>query len=210
MSPRQYHRRIGTHLRVAVEQALGDLRQWHHQCHAASAHLVHSGVLPEGARVARGTRPGVPGQHSWVVLGGDVYNPEGIIDPTLWSYTDVENPKVVYAHGVTRMGVWHPHGAGSIWMEGCPRSGGAKEINLGPLSDKATHFLDLCRKRARGPLDRVFYMGLVNGPMNGWPSREIVEALIRKGHGALIPIDIIGHLTDQNPGGLYLPGGERG
>ena len=71
----------------------GDLAPWSRQCHAASIAIVRARIFPH-ARVARGWCQGVPGQHSWVVVGGgDDYTPAcydreraQIVDPTLWSY----------------------------------------------------------------------------------------------------------------------------
>lgn len=51
-----------------IRRALEPLDRWAQQCHAASLELVRSEVLP-GSRVARGSCPLVPGQHSWVVVG---------------------------------------------------------------------------------------------------------------------------------------------
>ena len=41
--------------------------------------------------------------------------------------------------------------------------------------------------------------------MEGWPSREIIAAAYADDRlRVLIPIDIVGMLTDANPGGLFL------
>lgn len=119
------------------EEAVGrPLVAFRFRCHEASLALVRSGVLPEGARVARGSCPGVGGQHSWVVLGGDCYDRKAqVIDPTLWCYDNAVR---------------------EIWK------GRADEI-IGAMYDD--------------------------------------ERL-----SALVPIDIVGMITDRNPGGLYLPG----
>ena len=201
-------RAISRERRLDVEEVLGDLEQWAHQCHAASLAIVKAKVFPE-ARVARGSHPGVMGQHSWVVVGTDVYQPQGIVDPTLWSY-DSEVTGVVYEHRKGHMRDWTPKGSGLIWHWGCPEPGGGEEIDLGPLSAPAEMFLRMARNVNGGAaLDRQFYMTLVSSaPVGGWPAREIVEALIAKGHEPWVPIDIVGHLTDRNPGGLYLPGEE--
>jgi len=38
----------------------------------------------------------------------------------------------------------------------------------------------------------------------GWPAREIIQAAIGvKKIAVLVPIDVRGMLTDENPGGLY-------
>lgn len=47
-------------------------------------------------------------------------------------------------------------------------------------------------------------MVLANGPMQGWPAPEIIEAMMdTDGLGALVPIDIRGMLTGRNPGEAY-------
>jgi hypothetical protein len=186
--------------REAITEALGGLDKWSHQCHGASIHLVKSGVLGTDCRVARGSCPGVGGQHSWVVLGMDCYDPTAkIIDPTLWSY----DPTVD--------GVWMglaserphtPHGAGSIWNWGRPESGDGEIIGLAAnLSPSAEMFLDMV-----GPLDIDGWVRLFSlAPVEGWPAGEIIEAAWRTPDlRALIPIDRVGMLTTLNPEGLYL------
>lgn len=43
-----------------------------------------------------------------------------------------------------------------------------------------------------------------------WPAAEIIAAIDdTKALSALVPIDILGMLTDRNPSGLYLPGDEK-
>lgn len=174
-----------------------------HQCHAVSLAIVKAKIVPNG-RVARGAANGVGSQHSWVVAGDDVYDPTAwIVDATLWSYRDdVEG--VVTTFNI--MGGWRhtPHGYGSIWDWGQPTAGGGKPIELTPhdeLSRAARTFLDLL-----GPLDMQGWMQLAHAPMMGWPSSEIVAAMYDTEFlRALIPIDIVGMLTDRNPQGLYLP-----
>lgn len=189
------------------EAAVGKpLEKYHHDCHAASLALVKSGTLPAEARVARGTTPGVGGQHSWVTLGSPYDPTVEVIDPTLWSYVD------------TVTGVWTgragdrphlPHGWGLIWHAGCPTSGGEGEIRLAGedgLSVGAQTFLEMVRERG-GPTDRRSWSQLANGPMQGWPAREIITAMYADDRvKALIPIDIVGMVTDLNPSGLYLAG----
>lgn len=196
------------HEKLAQEAAvaLAPLEGWKRNCHAASLHLVKSGVF-EPARVARGVCLGVTSQHSWVVLaeqGIDCWDQSAtIIDPTLWSYDD----------GVE--GIWvgtleecrhRPHGSGRIFEWGKPVSGGDKPIELEPVepfSDRAELFLKLL-----GPLDRTGWARLAGAPVEDWPAEEILPA-INQTVGPLVPIDIIGMLTDYNPGGLYLAGDER-
>jgi hypothetical protein len=183
---------------VAWARQLGfDSAAWPHQCHAASLQMV---LLVGEGRVARGSCPGVPGQHSWVVLGGDCYDRRApIIDPTLWSY----DPRVDgIATGKASDRPHTPHGSGSIFDWGKPGTYGGPTIELDvEWSGDARRFLDLL-----GPLDRRGWADLAHAPVGGWPAREIITAM----HGddrlaALVPIDIVGMVTDLNPSGLYLP-----
>ena len=169
------------------------------QCHAASIALVKSGALGE-ARVARGTCPGVFGQHSWVVLGLDCYDTDAeVIDPTLWSYEHVE--PYIWT-GVASDKPHRPHGTGSIWQWGKPTNMGGATISLAhePEDQAARDFLALL-----GPLDRAGWGQLANAPVQGWPAKPIIEAIYATpALMALIPIDIVGMVTDLNPNGLYL------
>lgn len=178
------------------------LEAYAYKCHEASLKLVQSGTLGE-SRVARGTCPGVGGQHSWVVLGDDCYDPEAqVIDPTLWSYDD------------SVQGVWEgpaserphlPFGAGNIFDWGRPASGGGEPIVLKGVDNWAKAFLDLL-----GPLDEHGWRQLAHAPVGGWPSREIFTAMYNDPRlRPWIPIDIIGMATDLNPSGLYLREPER-
>jgi hypothetical protein len=198
----------------AIDAALEPLDRWAHQCHAASVHILPA-IPPElKPRVARGTCSGVGGQHSWVILGGDCYDTQGlVIDPTLWSY----NPDV--------SGVWYgrgrhrPHGAGSIWEWGRPPRAdetGEEPLELTPSkpwSAEARGFLEML-----GPLGLRGWIALAHAPVEGWPAGEIVDALCNTRDprvsgeqktnttlGGYVPIDIIGMTTDRNPSGLYLP-----
>ena len=47
---------------------------------------------------------------------------------------------------------------------------------------------------------------LAHAPVEMWPAAEILAAIenTEELHGR-VPIDIRGMLTDENPGGLYLP-----
>lgn len=186
----------------ALAQALAPMDRWHHQCHAASIAAVRSGVLPK-ARVARGTCRGVGGQHSWVVVGDDVYAPDAqIVDPTLWSY---DSTVAGIWTGTAKNGRHVPAGGlGDIWSWGRPAPARESPIRLTPaqpLSPDAEMFLDML-----GPLDRHGWMMLAsNAPVRGWPAAEIIAAMDDTPElTAYVPIDRLGMLTDRNPGGLYL------
>jgi hypothetical protein len=185
--------------RQALLDVLAPLEEWAAQCHAASLKLVRSGVLPDTARVARGSCQGVFGQHSWVCVEGDCYDPtHTVIDPTLWSFTDeVEGIWI----GSAEVRPHIPHGAGSIWEWGQPQHNGGITIPLDRegLSQQATNFLGLIE-----PLDAKGWAQLAHAPVGGWPSGEILTRMAETpGLGVLIPIDIVGMATDLNPQGLY-------
>ncbi|MET0886209.1 MAG: hypothetical protein ABWX92_07135, partial [Mycetocola sp.] len=188
---------------------------WYHQCHAASIAIVKAQLEgDEGARVARGTAWGVGGQHSWVVFG-DPYDPTApILDPTLWSYnSSVKGLFELPQGGGDR---YRPHGSGSIWNWGQPRTRadtGESELILltpkTPLSDEAKRFIEHADPDRHG-FGTIGWMDWANSPVGGWPSKEIFQAMYdTKAVRPLIPIDILGMLTDINPGGLYLPGEEK-
>jgi hypothetical protein len=187
--------------REAITKLFDPLKPWHHQCHGASIHLVKSGLIDGPCRVARGACEGVGGQHSWVVLGNDCYDEKAeIIDPTLWSY-DSEVEGIWY--GSYADGRHTPHGKGWIWAWGRPDSPRGPVIELTPrrpFSQRAQDFLDML-----GPLDRQGWSVLAHAPVGGWPAGEIIDAMCESGLDAVIPIDIVGMVTDRNPQGLYLP-----
>jgi hypothetical protein len=192
-------KRILTKVRKALDAPIKD---YAHQCHVASLRIVDG--VDFDCRVARGFCEGVGSQHSWVVLGLDCYDRKAaIIDPTLWSYDSTV--KGIWT-GTMEDGRHTPHGTGSIWTWGRPVSGGGEPIELEPtqpFSDDALLFLEML-----GPLDRTGWARLANAPVEEWPAAEILPA-INNTVGPLVPIDIIGMLTDHNPGGLYLPGPEK-
>jgi hypothetical protein len=98
-----------------------------------------------------------------------------------------------------------PHGSGDIWQWGRPPFPTDEPVELEPhepFSAEALRFLNVL-----GPLDRKGWATLANAPVGGWPAAEILPA-IDDCIGPYVPIDIIGMLTDRNPGGLYLPGDE--
>ena len=185
---------------VAIDEAMDQLDRWAQKCHSASLHLVRSGVLPPTARVARGRCSGVMGQHSWVVVGDDVYAPDAqIVDPTLWSY-DPDVSGIWY--GSARDGRHRPHGTGLIWNYGRPGDPTGPIVRLTPkvqLSRRAAEFLAMLE-----PLDYNGWSVLAHAPVEGWPSDEILAAIDdTDALTALVPIDVLGMVTDRNPGGLY-------
>jgi|SRR5690606_34776025 len=196
--------RITDSQRLDVEEVLEPLEQWAHKCHQASLAIVNARIFH--ARVARGFARGVIGQHSWVVVGHNVYRPRAIIDPTMWSYAD-RPPEVDYHVCATQWSGrelgYSPHGSGHIFYGPMPKSSGDLPIELeGDHSSEAQRFL-----HTLGPLDARGWMQLFNSPVEaGWPAREIITAAYRQQNlRAFIPVDIVGHITDENPGGLYLP-----
>ena len=195
-----------------IEYEIGPIEGYAQQCHAASIALVKSGLAGK-SRVARGTCRGVGGQHSWVVVGDDCYDPTAtIIDLTAWSY-GMHVPRV----WMTTMAEspHRPHGWGNIMEYGCPESGGEEAIELiwpedGLPSDVDLYWLEhMFEATAGGPLDRKFWMGLANGPVQGWPAAKFIRAMVNTPDlKYLVPIDRVGMLSDLNPSGLYLAGPE--
>lgn len=201
-------------IRHRAEEALADfpMEQRSKNCHATSIHIVASGVFGPEARVARGTHHAVVGQHSWVVIPGITRNERvplvydihaTVIDATLWSY---DRHYDVIAVVENLFDEWVPHGFGSIWTFGPPRKVEIADprfaigLDREGLSPEAVQFLDTF-----GPYDAYGWMRLFSSPMMGWPSQEIITAAAQDPVlRPLIPIDIVGMLTDLNPGGLYL------
>jgi len=185
-----------------VEEVIGaPFNRTAHQCHAISLQIIKSGVIPAELcpRVARGNVKGVVSQHSWIVLGGNCYNPDAqIIDPTLWSYDTAV--KGVYQNKQRRR-PHLPHGSvGNIWTYGHPPEPVSPIIKLAvPVGTEAEMFLDIC-----GPLDINGWAYLAHAPVAGWPAADIIEAMADTPElSALVPIDILGMLTRKNPQGLY-------
>jgi len=171
-----------------------------HNCHGVSLAIVRSGLWP-GARVARGWAKGVRGQHSWVVVGDPYDRDAYILDATLWSY-DPDVPDVW--QGSLNDGIHQPHGAGHFMTGSMPVHQGGETLHLTPatpLSVKARNWL-----RAVGaPFDNRGWMAVAHLPVEGWPSKEIISAMLDTPQLAVfVPIDIQGMLTDRDPGGLYL------
>lgn len=165
---------------------------WQNRCHEISLALLRTGEFGRG-RIARGSAEGIGGQHSWIVLGDDVYNDAAVVvDPTI----DPHKIVVDYAACLTNT----PKGAGSIWAWGKPWAHSARYVELAvPVSPEAEVFLDKI-----GSLDLLGWMQLADAPVEDWPAAEIVAAMLQTPElKAAVPIDVAGHLTDTNPGGLY-------
>lgn len=164
-----------------------------HNCHAVSVALVKSGLAGPDARVARGWAKNVPGQHSWVIVGDPYDKDAHIIDATLWSYDD-DVPDVW--QGTMRDGIHRPHGAGHFMTGEPPQHHGGDTIHLSaPLSPKAAGFL----RTIGAPFDARGWMAVAKLPVEGWPAAEIIAAMHdTPGLAALIPIDILGHLTNRD------------
>lgn len=194
----------------AIEEALkerGPASTWGGRCHEISLALLRTGLFGPG-RVARGWAEDVTGQHSWIVLGDDVYSPNAVVvDPTRWGYGKGEHTPVVEVS--RNLLLHHPHGEGNIFAYGAPDSheegyvpeGKLIELpNYAELSPIARQFLDMCGY----PMDRKNWAFLAHAPMGGWPSGEIISAMCEVPELAVIvPIDVVGHVTDRNPNGLY-------
>lgn len=187
-----------------------DPETWRGQCHVASLQLVKSGLLAR-SRVARGWVKGIGSQHSWVVVG-DPYRPERIVDLTRWSYLPEHAQEESSAEvPFNERHAYAPHGGtGTIWSYGQPigavqmREEPIELTPREPLSREALSFLGLMPE-----LGRSGWSVLAHSPVAGWPASEIFEAMYRTEKlKNLIPIDIIGMITDINPSGLYLPGEE--
>jgi hypothetical protein len=185
--------------RVAARDVDGIAREigedstwWRNRCHEISLKILRTGKFGWG-RIARGYAPGVMGQHSWIVLGKDVYAPDAVIvDPT-------RRPGLIIVNTASRLG-YIPRGAGRIsdgWKR--PLAGKPVALDSTGMSPAAKRFL-----REIGPMDYQNWAVLASGPVGGWPSSEIISAMAdRDDMKALVPIDTLGHLTDRNPKGLY-------
>lgn len=193
-------------LRVTVDEieaVIGTKQEtWAHNCHGVSLSIVQSGVFGP-SRVARGWCRGVGGQHSWVILGMDCYDPDAqIIDATLWSYDETVEGVWTGTYGDGRH---HPHGEGSIWQYGCPAPPTGKVIELTPLTPLSRRAADFLHMASPKGLDRTGWNVLAHAPVEGWPAAEIIAAMDNTPDLThLVPIDILGMLTDRNPGGVYL------
>lgn len=194
-----------------VEEAMCNGEPSHYQdfddfakdCHSVSLALVRSGLLGKGGRrlrVARGACIGVPGQHSWVVLGNPYESKAQIVDLTLWSY-DPTAPRIYVQDGMGDR--YRPKGFGFIFDSEKPHSRGGEPmlLQMERLSAQARQFLHIV-----GPLDAPGWAALWSRTgMLGWPAKEILIAFLDQYPSlkTLVPIDIVGMLTDRNPENLY-------
>jgi len=180
-----------------------DFSEFAQDCHSVSLALVRSGLLGKGGRrlrVARGSCHGVGGQHSWAVLGHPYQEEATIVDLTLWSY-DSTQPRIWI--GSMADGLHRPQGKEWIFNTGKPYSRGGEPVILDEheMTEGARTFLEMI-----GPLDAPGWASLwTRTGMVGWPAKEILEAFIDQypSLAPLVPIDIIGMVTDRNPQRLY-------
>lgn len=187
---------------------------WKDNCHAVSLQAARSGMFGEpgpSCRVVRGWAPGygIRGQHSWIVLGRPFDPDTRTIDLTVHQWGEVDgivDSTVGEAYQEAYNGfpghVLHGYQAGSIWDCGKPvsNSGEPVELERDGLSDMANAFLDVL-----GPQPVEGWRSLVTFPHGGWPAHEICEAIVEQipRMEVLLPIDVIAHVTDRNPGGVY-------
>lgn len=186
----------------AVERAIDTPRElWQNRCHEISLALLKSNLF-DGveARMARGAGMHIGSQHSWIVTGRDVYDDKAIVvDPT-WSSTVMSKPLVMFVPNLT---AHRPHGYGEF--EKYPPHGDGEEIGPPDPSQRLSDWIKVARLANGEPLDLKFWVGMVHGPMLGWPSAEVVDWLCSVSTMvAFVPIDLQGMLTDRNPNGLYL------
>lgn len=187
-----------------LEELLGrPLSDYYHGCHAGSLAVLRTGIFGtpgQDARVARGHCAGILSQHSWIIVGGGPYDRKAVIaDPTRWSYFS-GGPSVTITRNA--MTDYQPHGAGDIWRRGHPDNcdpSQAVELDWKePPSGSARLFLELL-----GPLDKHGWIQLAHYPVEGWPAGEIIGAVADTFGAVHVPVDILGMVTDRNPGGLY-------
>lgn len=185
----------------AVCEAVGvPYADWRARCHEMSLKILRTGWFGPG-RVARGYAIGVVGQHSWIVLGHDVYDPQAVIvDPTLRLWRKDPEPGITVGRCSE---LWHqPHGLGSCFTAVLPSHHGGPDIRLpasAQLSPVAWAWLAMV-----GPLDARGWMQVAHLPVSDWPAKEIITAMYETpALRAFIPIDIVGHLTEFNPNELY-------
>jgi hypothetical protein len=194
-------------LEYEIEAVLRPWDRWKYQCHAASLHIVRKRRV-DGARVARGSCRGVPGQHSWVVVG-DPYDPTApILDATLWSYT--ETWPDLWIGSMESHGLHRPHGMGSLFEWGKPPTSKSRKATIrlrskAGMSPEAKMLLS-----AIEPLDAHGWIRLLSAPVFGvggtapYMAEILAAADDTPALSPLIPIDVLGMVTDRNPDGLYM------
>lgn len=185
----------------AIEVVGSQPEAWHNRCHEVSITLVRAGLFGSEARVARGWCEGVTSQHSWIAVSGDCYDRSAkIVDPTLHTFrADVTD--VLWSGSLLAPGWHHPHGEGKIWDYGRPYHHGKETVELDRvgLSIQARTFLDMIE-----PLDVQGWVQLAHAPVGGWPASEIVGKMYDDDRlRALVPIEVVGMITDRNPNELY-------
>lgn len=181
---------------------------WVNKCHQVSLALVKTGEFGPTARVARGWSLGIHSQHSWIVLG----------DPYAWDAViiDATNPEfhrsgeIIHVSMFENGGRYMPQGWGVLAeeeREGLQHIMPTFQGPERPLTPKTPLSADAQLFLAEiGPMDFRRWCWLASMlPMQGWPAKEIIEAMDDSGMRAAIPVDILGMVTDRNPRGLYLP-----
>jgi hypothetical protein len=122
-----------------------------------------------------------------------------VVDITLWSY-DPAAPVIYVAKASKRPHT--PHGAGSIWQYGPPPEPVGPIIEL--AVDPGDAGRDFLRLAAPDGLDQRGWGVLAHAPVQGWPAKDTFTAMNATPKlSALIPIDILGMVTDVNPKELY-------
>jgi len=203
-------RALMTELADKSLDAMGDMDRWSHQCHAAALHLVRSGALPAGSRVARGVSKHLGGQHSWVAVANEagVADPYArnalILDPSAWSYQedDLAAPSV----WIGRRQDYAPQGSrGPDARKGLPRPADYADIIRPDQEALQRDYMVAVQFFAQhGSLDRRGWTALTHCRVDSYPAAAIIPLMLDTPRLApFVPIDIAGMVTDRNPGGLY-------
>lgn len=188
-------------------------RSWADNPLKSSLALVHSGFFREqaiGARVVTGTHGSFDSDHTWIVFDAAVERPEDvdifdpyteILDLSLWSHMHGIN--LVQLADSSGDLLWIPAGYGDIEYFGVPESNSivdAVELTpKRPFSHRASYFLT----ERVGLLDAKGWQQLAHAPLGGWPSREIITAMVQTPAVApLIPTAIVSVATNLNPQGV--------
>ena len=165
--------------------------EWHNRCHEISLKIIRANLVGMTARIARGTAAEI-GVHSWISMGNPYAEGISYVDPTRWSWVTPDNPHIEVTS--LEAGTHIPQGHGNIWDYGRPPypTGETVNLNWAELSSEAKSFLDIV-----GPLDLNGWRVLLNSPVGGWPSKEIITAADKDPRlSAYIPVDVIGMLTN--------------